>query len=159
MKDVRMSFELGWVIQGRVLYTKYKNKPTIDELAKFLKLRNYLLSRYPHETIYVIKDFTALQVLPTNIRSLMKMVQHSQPQANVGTEVLYGFRYAGIEILAKLVCRMMMNKFHIVRDYNEAITLLQTIDDTLPDLRFRTIPTQDAALFRVGDDAKKDVVG
>jgi hypothetical protein len=128
-----MDYEIGWLVENRVIHVTLGNVITVD-MANALSdnIIAYIeISDAPY--VHLIIDDKNLRTIPKQIDALMKgakVLWHSR----LGWFILYGSDNKVFKFIAQMFSRMLKLRHRRFQTREEAFAFLQTVDTTLPNL-------------------------
>lgn len=150
-----MPVELSWLVEDKVTYSKFIGKVTMDELHMISDFGIELMEQSPNPIIHSIQDLSELQSIPMNIKDMISQARVAKPLPKVGWQIAYHIPNKPIEILGKLLNKILNMKYLIATDYAEALEVLQSLDTNLDDLSYLMPEPTTEILFHADSRVEK----
>jgi hypothetical protein len=144
-----MPIHIGWLIENRVSYFRYKGDITVEELEQASQIGLDLIEQCDAPLLHTIQDNTAMTSFPNNAAVLLKTVRSSLMHPRMGWMISVSIQNKLTRQLSGLVSQITRTRHRIVETTTEAIEFLNYVDSTLPDLSSVEAPANDAMLYHI----------
>ena len=128
-----MTFEMGWLEPGRVVFVKFRGEMTVEEIHEESQQLIEYLDNGASPLVHSLVDLTTLDNFPINVGVLNRATVDSLRHPRLGWTVLITDNRM-VKYLGAMVTGLSGVRYRTFTSLNEALTFLNEVDSTLPDL-------------------------
>ncbi len=118
-----MSFQINWLVEGRVMLNRLSESVTAEEIVQGTRQAKPLIdSGTP--PVYFIVDVRHMKEFPTKLADFRSVYQEPISD-NLGMVIFYGIHNRSLNFLATLVTQLVRIKYQVVNNQAEALALVE----------------------------------
>lgn len=126
---------ITWFVQDRVIQVRYDSEVTLDHLEEHAVRMCQMVDSVDSPLIHLLIDVAELDKYPKQVTKIGPTLKQLYNHPRVGWSVIYNQDDRIIGFLASAITSMFKVRFRSFKTEQEAFEFLNSVDETLPDLR------------------------
>lgn len=143
-----MPIEVYWYLDKRVSYFKYSGVITVEDLQQSAEIGRQLLDSSDAPLVHSIQDSGAITEFPRNLYNVHKITNESLTHPRMGWLISTGINDQITRFVAEMLSKVTKHRQRFVITVDEALTFLNEVDASLPDLK--SLPRPTAMVHQIG---------
>jgi hypothetical protein len=127
-----MPYEVKWLVPQQVIEMKFGENFTIEELQEYDAKVVAMLDTGQPRSIHILAHASDIKQMPNLVHA--QQLNHIR-HPNLGWAVPIGNQNIILKAIGLLVAKLFGNRLQWCASREEALTFLQQVDKTLPDLK------------------------
>lgn len=126
-----MPIEITWLVEGRVLYDRITESPSLDEFRAGGRRLGELMTRDDEPLVHILLDISAMKRMPSQIGAMSEASRPFMSHPNAGWIIAFGSRDRMVNLIGTIVSQIFRSRFRFFHSLDEALTFLQEQDSSL----------------------------
>ncbi|MEO0560923.1 MAG: hypothetical protein AAF125_02345 [Chloroflexota bacterium] len=130
-----MPVKIYWLVEHKVSYFKYIGDVTLEELQEAAEIGIQMLDESTDTPlVHTLQDGQAMTQFPSNLGQVAKLSRAAHTHPQMGWSISVGILEPITKFISATVSQIMRSRQRFTDTLPEALTFLNHVDATLPDL-------------------------